>query len=222
MKVSFLIILFCVIFGNYWIWKILNNNIFFGITAIIITFILGYSFKNKYLDIKLATVCLLLVTFLSFSLFNSQFDKKIISNTPEDILLLNYRHNYLADELGWLFQNKLTLIFFKNVSRQLHQFQRNLFDNLDQNLYFFANHPRERAGVGEFEKYPFILMPFFILGLLFIIKNRNTLLSIYILIIVILSALIKPSYQLGPVLFFPLITLLIALGINVCLRRIRN
>lgn len=44
------------------------------------------------------------------------------------------------------------------------------------NYYFFANHPRARPAVTEIEKFPVVLLPFSVLGILISIKKRRKIL----------------------------------------------
>ncbi len=155
----------------------------------------------------------ILFTLTSFMMIRSGSDKGLLSPTPEDQIKLNDRHFYYAKELDKLFLNRKVLNYYKNYSLPVYKFEGNLFSNLDFNLYFFSSHPRERAGIGEFEKYSPLFLPFFILGMLLMIYRVSIWAAGYLIVSVFVSAFISPTYELGPILFFPLINICITLGL---------
>ncbi len=149
----------------------------------------------------------LLVVFFSpwtFQLFHLQIrlDQTIWQAKDEEIFLLNERRSYYPNQLGWIFQNKLTLAFYK--------LEQNFFQNLDPNLYFFATHPRERRGYSEFERFPAIFLPFFLLGLLFINKKRKI---IFCFFLALLINSFLDTRDIGPFLAYPFIVYICSIGI---------
>ena len=54
----------------------------------------------------------------------------------------------------WFEERKESIAFFRIL--------KNVSETVDLNLYFFANHPRERVGYNEFEKFPYIFIPAFL------------------------------------------------------------
>lgn len=202
-----------VIFLNYWIWKIIRDNLLIAIVLIILTFLLFQSFIGKNLKTRVFIIMFLLFASISFIMLRPNFDKSIQEFTPEDEVKLNDRHFYYSFELGNLFLNNKVLNYYKNYSLPVYKIKRNLFSNLDLNLYFFSSAPRERAGVNEFKKYPFVLIPFFISGALLIIYRGSLQLVSYLAAAALVSAFVASGYALGPILFFPLINVCIAVGI---------
>ncbi len=82
----------------------------------------------------------------------------------EEIQQINTRRSYYSNNLlGKVFENKITFIFDK--------WKKNLFQGLDLNYFFFANHPRERAGVVEKEIFNWYWLPIFLVGLYLSLKN---------------------------------------------------
>lgn len=216
------LILLGVIFLNFWIWRILEQNTPAAVVLILLTFLLFNLIIEKEEKIWIFCLILILFTLTSFMMIKSDFDKGFLSLTPEDQVKLNDRHFYYAKELGILFLNSKVLNYYKNYSLPVHKFESNLFSNLDPNLYFFASHPRERAGVNEYEKYSPIFLPFFILGILLMIYWGTIWATSYLIAVVLVSALISPNHQLGPILFFPLINICIALGLIYALKFVKN
>ena len=214
-------ILLGVIFLNFWIWKIIQENPLIAIILIILTFLL-FKLIDKGSKPLVLTVIIFLFLVLSFIMLGFNFDKSIQTITPEDEVKLNDRHFYYSEELGRVFLNRKVLNFYKNYSLPMYKFERNLFSNLDPNLYFFASHPRERAGIYEFEKYSFILLPFFIIGVMMLIYRGSIWAACYLVAATLVSAFVSSNYVLGSILFLPLINVSIGLGIMQVFKRIKN
>lgn len=204
-------------FINPWLWVIVRRDVLVGFLSFALSiFFLYFCFKNKKLLIPIIVLTGVLV---AISL-KGAFDESIFRNSALDIQQLNRRHEYLAQGLGKIYTNRFSLSFFKDFSIPLIKIQKNFFSNLDINLYFFASHPRERAGVEEFNKYWPIFLPFFIAGILYVIYKRIKIILIYILIVSSVSAFISSYYNLGPILFFPVVNVIITLGILYSLKKI--
>lgn len=206
-------ILLVVILFNFWIWNIIQKNLAVAIMLILLTFLLFLLIMERKLKIWVLTIVFILFFLLFFIIIKSDFDKGIQHFTPEDQVRLNERHLYYAQELGAIFLNRKILNYYKNYSLQVYKLEGNLFSNLDLNLYFFASHPRERAGVSEFEKFPPLLLPFFIIGTLLLIYWGSIRAAIYLVAATFVGSFITQNYILGPILFFPLISVCIAIGI---------
>ncbi|MBI4036578.1 hypothetical protein HY386_01730 [Candidatus Daviesbacteria bacterium] len=129
-------------------------------------------------------------------------DHAIWQQDAEEVFLINQRRSYYPNGWGQVFQNKLIFSWQK--------LEQNFFQNLDINLYFFASHPRERRDFNESEKFPAVFLPFFLLGLYFIFKQKPKLLLIYGLVLV-LSSLLGSRTQ-GPILLYPFMVLTIVWG----------
>lgn len=178
-------------------------------------FFLYFCFKKKFFVIFAILTILTVVISIK-----GAFDESIFRNSALDIQQLNKRHEYFAKGLGKIYTNRFSLSLYKDFSVPLYKLQRNFFSNLDINLYFFASHPRERAGVEEFNKYWPVFLPFFTAGLLFVVYKRKSKIIIYILIISLISAFISPFYNLGPILFFPVMNVITTVGILLGLKKI--
>lgn len=73
------------------------------------------------------------------------------------------------------------------------------------NYYFFANHPRARPAVTEIEKFPVVLLPFSILGILISIKKRKKILLLPFVFALVFGL---------PLLMYPLIAASIYEGLT--------
>ncbi len=207
-------------FGNLWIWRIVKENFVIGIFLVILSYLF---FKQVIIKAQKGQFTALIFIFIivAFISLRVGFDKNIFIISTEEQLQQNVRHGLYAVELGQLFKNKFSLHFYKDLSLAIYKLERNLFYNLDPNLYFFASHPRERPGIGEFDKYPWILLPFFIAGL-FLAVQYYPIIGIYFIWAALISMFLNPAYSLGPVLFFPLINVVIALGLIYFFQLVKN
>lgn len=212
LKKDFLITVF-IVFTTPWIWKITNYNVFLCLLLILITIILV---KLLLIDrLHTALILILCGAFLIASVINFRlgFDQELNKLNFNEEIQIDERHKYYARELGELFLNKYSLNYYKNYNPYIYKLERNFFSVLDPNLYFFASHPRERAGINEFEKFPSLYFMFFIMGILYSLKLRSLLLMLYLLVAASINGFISPAFELGPVLFFPFVTTLIVIGV---------
>jgi hypothetical protein len=108
----------------------------------------------------------------------------------------------------WLEGRRESIAFYRMLN--------NFSEVVDPNLYFFANHPRERVGITEFEKFPYLLLPFFVYGLVAIISKRkfNKNLKISFFAPILLLTFIGNKNNLGPFSLFPFIVVVCTLGLN--------
>ena len=94
-----------------------------------------------------------------------------------------------------------------------NKLEQNFFRSIDLNLYFFGNHPRERAGIREFEKYTFLFLPFFFLGLYRLVTSNIKYPLVSLIIPLILLSFIGQDNPIGPFGLFPFYTATISVGI---------
>jgi hypothetical protein len=98
-----------------------------------------------------------------------------------------------------------------------------LAEIIDPNLYFFSNHPRERVGIHEFEKFPYILLPFMLLGIFETVSLRKGRVVLFGLLVAIFSiSLLGNKNPLGPFAIFPFIVATGAFGLQSFFRKIRR
>lgn len=106
----------------------------------------------------------------------------------------------------WFEERKEVITFYR--------LEKNFFQAIDLNLYFFSNHPRERVGTSEFEKYLYPLLPFFLIGSFAYFKESKYLLVGVIFLSLILISIIGFLNPLGPFLLFPFMSIAIYLGLE--------
>lgn len=217
------ILLLVILLLTPWTRYLIKNDLLLAVALITFNFFLVNVVFNKSNNITKG-IAFALFLFLIFYSFKNGFDKNIWVMSPMEIVKQNKRHNFYANDFGKLYTNKVSLYYFSKISNPFTKIQQNLFSNLDLNLYFFASHPRERAGNFEFEKYYFVFLPVFFFGLISAVRNgvftnRFNILGIYFISVVFISALISQNYILGPILFFPFINIVLTLGLMFLIKR---
>lgn len=194
--------LFLAAFSNLWIWRILTQN---PLISILLVVALILVIRKSFLFAALAMFLVIffqIKTTQTISLTGiSNDDRRVI-----DMRLRAYPPQFLR--VGyWLEERK--------ESRALYKISQNFFENLDPNLYFFANHPRERVGIREFEKFPYILLPIFFIGVIKLLSKKELVFwLIYFFLPLVTLSLIGNQNNLGPFSLFPFFTVSIAEGLR--------
>ncbi len=207
---------------NPWIWKIISGDLLLALLLIFLSLSLYLAIFLKENNHSYKYLTAVLVISVSAIVFLNAFDRNLFIPSSEEILRQDSKHLYFSHNLGKIYLNRAGLYFHQNLDLPLYKLQSNFFSNLDPNLYFFAGHPRERAGVGDFEKYLFLSLPFFITGIITAVQKKLKLVAYYFILAATAGALIRPDYIFGPVLFFPLINVFISIGIIYFLSLIRR
>lgn len=198
------LILLIICLANAWIWKVFGGSPLLGITLIFISFLLAFNLKIS---------SLILLAILGTFLLKNSFDVNLLHVSSLEKDRLEHKYEYYAQGLGKIYRNRIGIYLHYNVFPYTSRFLRNIAYNTDPNLYFFANHPRERSVAAEFEKFSFILFPFFIIGLISIFVGSFGFLIFYFILSLLISAFVSPGYNLGPILIFPFIVTVLYLGV---------
>lgn len=207
-----LLIHLLIIILNPWWLIIIQRNLLIGSVVFILSF-LTFKFFWQTKSKKIFLTIFILTAILFLATIREAFDESLFRNSALDIQQYNRRHEFYANGLGKLYKNRITLTYFKDYNFPFSKLQRNFFGNLDINLYFFKSHPRERLGIEEFQKYSPILLPFFLIGIFYFIYTSLSKMLIYLVPVLLASSLFSFSYNLGPVLLFPVVNLMITAGI---------
>lgn len=213
-----MIVLLIVTFSNFWLWKILQQNVLLTCLLLLLTLLLFASTQNSYTKFtrSIAPILLIIFSFTSFILISKNFDPALKTQNPTEVKLYNKRHEYFAAGFGPFFANKLSLRFYKNIYPATSTYLKSLSYSIDPNLYFFISHPREKPGIDEFEKYSPLLLPFFVIGFFIHFLNffRYKVISTYLISSIAITGFIDPHFILGPVLLFPYLNILIFFGLS--------
>ena len=196
---------------NPWAWLLLQKSPILLLLLILLTFLLLHLFRKR--GVKEAIFVIILIFLISILETRAYLNTNDWKRNPAQISLMAQRHGYLSETLGEIYKNKFALIYYTNYEFIFDRYWQNLFDNLDINLFFFKNHPRERPGVNELDKYWPLYLPFFLFGLYKLFKNPYKPFLACLTLIILLSGLSSRN-ALGPILYFPLVNSLIIMGLN--------
>lgn len=207
-------VLVFILIANLWIWKMFSTNPIVAIATIFTTIALYLSVisnkRNFFILFAAAMAILLLIEWKT-----SSTNSLTYLNENEKMLLTERMHAYppvgvnfagrtlWIPAANWLEQRKEILVFYK--------LKANLSELVDPNLYFYANHPRERVGVIEYEKFPYILLPIFVVGI-FAFRKKDIKSAILGLSPLVLNSIIGNSNPSGPFALFPIVAVTISLG----------
>lgn len=92
--------------------------------------------------------------------------------------------------------------------------QHNFFEAIDPSLYFFSGHPRQRVGFDEFEKFSYIFLPVFILGIVRSGKLYSFPNLFFLFLPIVFISFIGHRNPYGPLIFFPFIAGSIGCGLR--------
>ncbi len=220
-----------VLFFNPWIWRIFSFNFFLGILVVLCAIFLYFrtTHPRGVGNFHLGGVFICFLVLLLFFQWKTTETTSLTNLTNSDIMVRDMRLNEyppvkvsLANKTLWIpiahwFEGRQESIAFFRMSK-------NFSEVVDPNLYFFANHPRERIGISEFEKFPYLLLPFFAYGLVTIISRQkfNKNLKISFFVPILLLTLIGSKNSLGSFSFFPFIIVVSVFGLNQILKVVFN
>lgn len=205
-----------IIFGNEWIWRIAHYD-FIIFISLIITTTTFYILINHTLSLKLLVFLFLFLGVL--------FLKQILTTNYESLTLLsNDEQRIQSTRLQFYNSSRYSRVLFNRLNLKevtdgtigtiITRLQRNLFEALDPNVYFFGGHPRERVWANDFEKFPFILIVPFLIGLYETINQRKWIILLYFTLSLLLLSFIGHKNILGPFILFPIIVNCILIGIK--------
>jgi hypothetical protein len=90
----------------------------------------------------------------------------------------------------------------------------NFFQLVDPGYYFWANYPRQRVGEAEFEKFPFVFLPVWLMGIAVWIEDKQKRKGLWILLgQVVITSWWGENRQLGPIGILPIMTSIIGAGL---------
>lgn len=207
------LILAAVILLNPWSWKILLINPLLFLLVIFSTFTFAYVIKNK----KFFWVLIVLFSTLAFFQWKTTTSESLTLLDNDEQRIKEERIKFYApgEHYVRVIFKRLDLINFlegdlNTVSKRL---QRNFFETIDPNVYFFGGHPRERVWANDFEKLPFVFIIPFLIGLYNMILDKKWFFFLSFSLGVMLLSAIGHKNLLGPFILFPVIVILISGGL---------
>lgn len=200
--------LLLIILFSPWTWEIWQENVFIWI--VLISAILFLS-KMK----RISILFLLLLIFLQWKSTNitslTHLDddgiriQQMRLNEYPPLHISLFEKNLWIPAANWFEGRKEFLVFMR--------LQQNFFETIDINQYFFASHPRERVGFREFEKFPYIFLPFFIIGIIGSRFYKDKLLLLFLILPITFSTLVGTNNKLGVFSLYPTFIIIIKTGI---------
>lgn len=209
-KMYKLVIFLIIIFGNYWIWRIFSYNFILGFLIFISSLAFVFSSYEKKFT-KLAVVLLIPLVIFQIKIKNP-IDTMNLTESQEVVRSQRIPYyssgklNLITRGIRYVFEVREETVIISNVLQ-------NMFEVIDPNLYFFANHPRERVGVEEFNKFPFIFIFLFWVGLLEILAlDKDKLVKTGLPLTIFLLGFIGSRNDLGPFILFPFVVYILWRG----------
>lgn len=199
------IIFLIVLISSPWIWKIASVNILVLIAIFATSFLLSRNIENKKNMYLILAVSFLVLAFFQYRTTNLSSLSEL--SEVEKTVQIQRMREYPNPRIAHIVEERPESIVLRRL-------QENFFENLDINLYFFGNHPRSRVGYDEFEKFSYIFLPFFAVGLIRILDERKLKeIGIFLVIPLILFSVIGNKNPIGPFLLFPFFAVTISKGI---------
>jgi len=211
-----LVVLFLSIFCNLWIWRIFSLNSLLFLVLIFSSLLIIFShFKRNTIFSLLFLGSLFLLIIFQYKYTKPPTSLTLMTNN--DIYIKDTRmKEYPPVKISafgktlWLpvahwFEERKEIIAIGRIAN-------NFSEIIDLNLYFFANHPRERVAVNEFEKFPYLFLPFFIYGILKLNKRILKIIPVLLFCIIIFLSFIGNKNELGPFILFPFFALFLFFG----------
>lgn len=203
-----MILILFLLLTNFWWWRIVTYSLPLASLIIVTTAFLILLLRGK-LSIKFV-----FIPFIILALWSLLSTKRIplsFQTESERVQSIErvkgYPLIYSLPIAHWLEERQETLA--------LYTLQKNFFESLDPGLYFFNNHPRERVGYKEFEKFSFVVLPIFILGAVSVWETKKRRSAfLFFVIPILLFTCIGTNTPLGPILLFPFIFAVTNVGVE--------
>lgn len=205
-----------IIFTSFWFWKILNYNLFLSFILILTTFTTYRNFNSRIIGV---TGILLFTILLLFQVKFTEISNLTTLNNNE-ITIQQQRINEYPQAKITLFNKTIWVPIanwfeLRKESIVINKITENFSEVIDLNLYFFANHPRERNGVGEFEKFHYLFVILFLVGIFGSINSCDKKwFALYFLLPVFMISFIGNKNPLGSFSLFPFIVVMISAGVK--------
>ena len=184
---------------------IFNNSFFLGV----LVFTASLFFYRSLLKDKISFLTVAFLSALLFSQYQTTEKRPLTYLSPAE---QEFRQSRIG-EYPASFSPFNRWIEKRPEAIAISNFGKNFFETVDLNLYFFANHPRERTGVWEFEKLPWVFLPFFLYGLFLIVNSSKVLLLLLEGVApVIFISIIGNANPLGSFSLFPVFVAATAYG----------
>lgn len=217
-KISLGFFLLFLTLSNFWIYKIFSLNFLIGFSVFVITTVIGLGSNRRFFIAAMLFLTILQIQTTSIK------DLSILDNDEQRVqsersrsyplTYIDFKFRVLwLKPVEWIEQNKFIIA--------LSRIEENLFESLDLNYYFFGGFPRNMPS--DFEKFPFILLPFFLAGVFrFVYIRKYFDLALLFFLPVILLSLVGFDNRYGFFILFPFIIFSSMEGINYAATLFKN
>lgn len=168
-----------VIFANWWWWSMFLSDHILGLMMLFSGLLTWQALrKNKKLLFLVAIVIMSVVQ------WKTTVPRSLTNLTNDQQRLVEERKSAYPP-ITWA-----PVAYYleeKPVTIAVGRWMGSIFENLDINQYFFANHPREGVTTNAVEKLPFILLPMALLGLYLLFFSDRMLLILSMISISVLA-----------------------------------
>lgn len=211
----FILSILFVLFINNWSWEILSFNLYLFFLIWLASVLLFLALIKK--STKLFYIYLLVMIPILIVQWKTTNNAYLSYMDATEKYTFTYRKSEFPVFTVSIFNKTKTInsaLYIANErTAMLYKLEQNLLRTIDLNLYFFGNHPRERAGIREFEKYSFLFIPLFMFGLYQSIKAKTWQLLVSLLTPLTLLSFVGQDNPVGPFSLFPFFTVTISIGI---------
>lgn len=219
------LILVLSLFLNPWIWRIFQNNLLIFTLILSLSFLVFY-FWDKKVSLKILGIICTLFTVLFMFQYQTTEIQSLTNLTNDEYRVVSTRKTLYKSDSNLiriiLYRLNIPELYEGSLSIANSRLQRNFFETIDPNVYFFAGHPRERIWANDFEKFPFLYLPLFIIGLYVFIKRSNLFMKLIFLVSILTFGFLGHLNKLGPFLLIPFFICLITLGLLQSFNLVKN
>lgn len=208
------LLIFVLIFSNFWIFWIFEFNFIIGEIITVLTLLLFVNTFSKSTIINL--VIFLLLAFAGLFLLMNYLNHNLLTTSEIGKIRIEQRRNYYSQELGKLYGNKVGIFYFDKLKPDISKIQTEFFSSLDWNIYFS---PKQLL---SYEKFPLIFSPFFIAGLLYFIYKSNKVITTYFIISLLITTFITLDSMIRYSLLFPFIMVCVGRGIILLNQKVKT
>ncbi len=193
--------------NEFWIFKIASVNFIVLLVLLLHTFSIFFKFK------KLFVISLLALLFFQYKTTTPQ-SLTLLDNDEQRIHQIRLKEYNPSNHYLRVIFFRLDLKFFLegSFSTALDRLQRNFFEGIDLNVYFFGGHPRQRVWASDFEKLPYFLVIPFLVGLYQTLIRKKYLILISASSAIALLTVIGHKNEMGPFVLLPSILVIIYFG----------
>lgn len=206
-KKYLLVIIICAL--STWFWIIVEKSLLIGIICLSLSLlVLEYLLQRKTSYIKKIMILSLFLV-ISIYLIINFFDRGLFKNTETESALIMRRQNYFAQEFGKLYRNRFGIYYSNNFRPFAYKYLGNIANALDLETYFSSDSIN-----GQKARLSIIFLPFMLLGIYYSLKIFDRWMYILIVVVLMLSGFVNTQNNMGPIMFFPLISSFTVFGIT--------